>query len=105
MWCTGDKLDEEHNSLVDSAAEMLYGLIHSRYILTSKGMSAMVNFSLILVFFSFYLQGLRLIYENTCLLPSWKSTIAMNLGHAQGCTAANNHVCQSVSQIFPGQVM
>ncbi|KAK1388429.1 Casein kinase II subunit beta [Heracleum sosnowskyi] len=39
----GDKLDEEHNSLVESAAEMLYGLIHSRYILTSKGMSAMLE--------------------------------------------------------------
>ena len=40
----GDIFTEEQNELVESAAEMLYGLIHVRYILTSKGMAAMVNF-------------------------------------------------------------
>jgi hypothetical protein len=42
---TGDILTEEQNELIESAAEMLYGLIHVRYIITSKGLAAMVTLS------------------------------------------------------------
>lgn len=36
-------LTEEQNEMVQSAAEMLYGLIHQRYILSSRGMQAMLE--------------------------------------------------------------
>lgn len=39
----GDMFSEEQNEIIESAAEMLYGLIHVRYILTTKGLGAMLD--------------------------------------------------------------
>jgi casein kinase II subunit beta len=40
---TLDVLTEEQHEIVETAAEVLYGLIHARYILTTAGMNKMVS--------------------------------------------------------------
>lgn len=38
-----DNLPEDQQPLVETAAQMLYGLIHARFIMTSRGMAAMLD--------------------------------------------------------------
>ena len=47
---------EEQNELIESAAEMLYGMIHARYILTSKGLASMVKELFLYIFETILLE-------------------------------------------------
>jgi len=38
-----DELSDEHQEMVENDADMLYGLIHARYILTNRGLHAMLE--------------------------------------------------------------
>ena len=40
---TADNLTDQQQEIVDSAAELLYGLIHARFAITPRGMGAMLE--------------------------------------------------------------
>lgn len=90
---------EEQNELIESAAEMLYGLIHVRYIITSKGLSAMVN-SLKFFLMDILLFFFNLWYFHIYCLRSWISTRTLISVDALEWIAAANHVFLLGNRMF-----
>ena len=98
--CVDEHLTEEQSDMIESASELLYGLIHARFILTSRGMAVMVS----------------RVRACTAYLPttssprsmrssSWKNSSMSTSGDVHVCIVKGSHACQLDSQIFHGSAL
>lgn len=81
-----EMLSEDQQETVDAAAELLYGLIHARYILTSKGLASMlekfqeVDFG----------RCCRVLCDGQPLLPCGQSDVPRKFGVSLYCPRCND---------------
>lgn len=100
----GDMFSEEQNEIIESAAEMLYGLIHVRYILTTKGLGVMVKIHSVNIEFVIY-TFVKVNNRVNHPFDSLRNTRTQSLADARGSTAVVNPVFRLANQMFLDKVM
>jgi hypothetical protein len=78
-------LDEEARDHIEAQARLLYGLVHARYIITTRGLGKMVR-----KFSEEREANVKANCNSLFLHDSWTSISELTLGGVRVCYAINN---------------
>lgn len=88
-----DEIEDESRDQIEAQARLLYGLVHARYIVTTRGLAKMVSGPA-----PSFLPGYSLTCP--CGFCSSTSTRGPTLADARGCYAISTHFSPLVSRTF-----